>query len=454
MSIDKKYNNALDYLYSFIDYSLTRSFRYSPEKFDLKRMEELLERLDHPHNKYEIIHIAGTKGKGSTSAFIESILRNSGYKTGLYTSPHLEEFTERIRVCGEEIPKATFIKLVDIIRPIAEDIKTITTFELTTALGFLYFAEKGVDFAVVEVGMGGRLDATNVVTPLVSVITRISYDHTNILGKTIDAIASEKGGIIKNNIPTVIAPQKSLASKVLKKIAEEKNSPVTQVGEDYRFSTYEKTLDHQKIQFWCKADQPKMNIYLSDKGKNEWQPFQVKVPLLGYHQGVNAATAYATIRKIVSMGFEIEMGSILDGFSKTVWPGRFEVLRKIPPVIIDSAHNPESALMLRLTIEDYLEKLPIIFIFGASEDKDIHGMLEHILPRVDEIVVTESAHPRMKKAGEIMDVVHEFGRKATCIPNIEKALKYSLEKAENEKAIIVGGSIFVAAAIKALWQKH
>lgn len=452
MNIEEKYQQSLDYLYSYIDYSLTRSFRYSPEKFDLKRMEILLEKLGNPHEKYKIIHIAGTKGKGSTAAFIETILRTAGYKTGLYTSPHMIDFRERIRLCGEKVPKREFVGLVEKIKPIAENIERITTFELTTAIGFLFFANMNVDVAVVEVGMGGRLDATNVVTPLVSVITQISYDHTDILGKTLNAIAHEKGGIIKNNIPTVLAPQKELAYEELINITKIRNSSVTNVGDDYRFSSYKRSLDCQIINLWSVKDQLKMNAFLTDPQKSNWKPIQAKLPLLGYHQIVNAATAYSAIQVIRKFAIQVTDRDILEGFNNTSWPGRFEVIKKDPPLIIDSAHNPESALMLRLTIEDYLKVVPAILLFGASEDKDVHGMLEYLIPRMDEIVVTESTHPRMMKAQEVYKICQQLGGKAKCLPHIEDAYDYCREKAGNEKAIIVGGSIFVAAAMKELWE--
>ena len=459
MDIDEQYQKSLDYLYSYIDYSLTRSFRYSPEKFDLNRMKELLHRLGNPHNKYKVIHIAGTKGKGSTAAFIESILRMAGYKTGLYTSPHMNEFVERIQVNREFISKEQLVYLVEKIKHFAEEIERITTFELTTALGFLYFAEMNVDVAIVEVGMGGRLDATNLVTPLVSIITQISYDHTSILGNTLNSIAREKGGIIKEEIPTIIAPQKELALKELVNIAEERKSKISLVGENYRYSIVDHNLEKQNICLWNANEQELMNTYIENgrmekKVENAWRPLQIEISLLGYHQAINAATAYAAIQVCRNCGIKVSNEDIINGFRNTFWPGRFELISKSPLIIIDSAHNPESALMLRLAIEDYLGDMQVTLLFGASEDKDVYGMLEYLITRIDEIVISESTHPRVMKTENILNIVQKFGIKANCFEEIKDAYKYIYKKASDNHAIVVAGSIFMAAAIRELWDKH
>ncbi len=218
MSIEEKYQEQLDYLYSFIDFSLTKNLRYSEEKFNLNRMVKFMDFLKNPHRNYPVIHVAGSKGKGSTSALINSALIASGYRVGFYTSPHLHDFCERIRVNNQSISHEEFNFLVDELRPTIEQVDGISTFEISTAMAFLYFAQQNVDFAVIEVGLGGRLDATNVVTPLVSVITSLSLDHVAVLGDTLSKIAMEKGGIIKHGRPVVIAPQKDEAKKVLKRL--------------------------------------------------------------------------------------------------------------------------------------------------------------------------------------------------------------------------------------------
>ncbi|MEE8567454.1 MAG: Mur ligase family protein, partial [Anaerolineales bacterium] len=217
--IDQRYQEALDYLYSFIDYSVERTYRYSADTFDLNRVRDLFQVVGNPQDQYNSVHIAGTKGKGSVSAMIASVLRAAGYRTGLYTSPHLQHFTERIRVDGQEIPKSEVVRLVEILKPHIEAIQHLTVYEIITALGFLHFAEQEVECAVVEVGLGGRLDATNVLNPLVSVITSLSYDHMHLLGDSLSDIAREKAGIIKPGVPVISAPQQFEAERVVEQVA-------------------------------------------------------------------------------------------------------------------------------------------------------------------------------------------------------------------------------------------
>lgn len=453
MNIEIEYQSALNYLYSFVDYSLTRAFRYSPEKFDLGRMASLLEMLDHPERKYPVIHLAGTKGKGSTAAMIASALRASGYKTGFYTSPHLQDFTERIQVNGQTISPASIVRLVERLKPYAEQIRQITTFELTTALAFDYFAEQQVEVAVVEVGLGGRLDATNLVDPIVSVITSISYDHMAVLGNTLSKIAFEKGGIIKPGKPVVLAPQKEEALRVLEQIARERKSPVVKVGDDYRFAPLVHSLEGQSLWIWKADEQSNMDLYIEGENTYGWQPVEIFIPLLGLHQVENAATAYAALRVAIEQGLHIQETDIYEGFRQVFWPGRFEVMRRDPPLIVDSAHNRDSALKLRIAIDDYLGGWPVFLVFGASEDKDIEGMFAELLPRVDRLIVTESFHPRAIKAEKLVELAHRFGRSAQKVLPIESALEKALELAGSQNAVVVAGSLFVAAAARETWQR-
>ena len=241
------YNKALDYLYSFVDYSLKHTSELIKAEFNLERMFELMATLGNPQDSYPILHVAGTKGKGSVAAMAASALHAAGYRAGLYISPHLQDFCERIQVNGEPIPHSDLAALVEEIKPAVARLPFITTFELTTALGFLYFAQRGVDAAVIEVGLGGRLDATNIVTPLVSVITSLSYDHMAVLGNTLTQIAGEKAGIIKEGVPVVSSPQKDEALAVLEKVAAERNAPLTLVGRDVTFEASEHSLDGQSL---------------------------------------------------------------------------------------------------------------------------------------------------------------------------------------------------------------
>lgn len=446
--LEKAYNDALDYLYSFIDYSLKRNFRNAAEKFDLDRMRQFMANLGNPHQDYGIIHVAGTKGKGSVSSFCASVLTAQGYKTGLYTSPHMVDFTERIRIDGEMISKAELVELTNILKPIAEIVPDITTFELTTALAFLYFSQQNVDYAVFEVGLGGRLDATNIVDPIVSVITSISYDHVQILGNTLSEIAGEKGGIIKPNTPVVVAPQKEEARLKLERIAREKNAPIIQVGRDYLYAADSHSLDGQHFLVWTPEEQPLVDEFIESAGRNIWSPIRLKIPLIGFHQVENAATAFAALKTVEKFGVDLSQKAYQEGFSQVDWPGRLELLRRHPPVVIDSAHNRYSALRLRQAMDDYFPGLPILLVFGASEDKDIEGMFQELLPRVRRVITTQTTHPRAIDAHKLVELAHRSGRSAQAIVPIEDAFQVALEEAGDESVVLITGSIFVAAAAR------
>lgn len=448
--IKEQYQEALDFLYSFIDYSLKRNFRNAPEKFDLNRMCKFMTYLGDPQKDYGIIHVAGTKGKGSVSSYCANILKEEGYLTGLYTSPHMVEFTERIQVNGKKIPKADLVEVVEQIKPVTEKVPEITTFELTTALAFLYFSQKHVDYAVFEVGLGGRLDATNIVTPVVSVITSISYDHTQILGNTLSEIAGEKGGIIKPHIPVVVAPQKEEARHRLEEIAQERHAPLIQVGRDYLYAADSHSLDGQTFLMWTPDEQPMVDKFIESAGRDIWSPIRFRIPLLGFHQVENAATAYAALKTAEKYGVAISQRAYQRGFADVDWPGRMEILQQHPPVVIDSAHNRYSALRLRQAMDDYFPGLPVLLVFGASEDKDIEGMFQELLPRVWRVIATQSIHPRAIEAEKLVEIIHRFGRSARAITRIEDALAAALNEAGEESVILVTGSIFVAAAARKL----
>ncbi|MDD5368579.1 MAG: bifunctional folylpolyglutamate synthase/dihydrofolate synthase [Anaerolineaceae bacterium] len=445
------YQQALDYLYSFVDYSLTRSFRFTPEKFDLGRMVELMARLGNPQDRYPILHVAGTKGKGSVAALCASVLRTAGYQVGLYTSPHLQDYTERIQLNGQPIPHADLVRLVDELRPHVDVIEKLTTFELTTALAFLYFSRKGVTAAVVEVGLGGRLDATNIITPCVSVITTLSYDHMNVLGDTLTKIATEKTGIIKPNRPVVSAPQQGEALRIINQAADDQKSQLILVGRDWLFSPVRHTLDGQTLLVWPASEQEEMNAYIEFEKRTDYQPKRLNIPLLGYHQVENAATAYAALQAARSEGFVISENQIIDGFNQVKWPARFEVLRRDPPVVVDSAHNPDSALKLRLALEDYFHGLPVILVFGASEDKDVRGMFQNLLPRIRQVIATQSIHPRALEAEKIVELAHQFGVPAQAVLPLELALQNALALAGKDAAVVATGSLFVAAGTRHAW---
>lgn len=451
MDVDEKYEESLDFLYSFIDYSLKRNFRYSAEKFNLARMRDLMRLLADPHKDYKIIHIAGTKGKGSVSAMCASVLAAQGYKVGMYTSPHMVDFTERIQINGQRISKADLVAIVDMFRSLTEKVPEITTFELTTSMAFVYFSQSDVDYAVMEVGLGGRLDATNIVDPLISVITSISYDHVNILGNTLSEIAGEKGGIIKPSTPVVIAPQKAEARLRLEEIAHNNNAPIIQLGRDYLFAADQHSLEGQTLLVWTPDEQPLVDEFIESAGRDTWSPVRLKVPLLGFHQVENAATAYATLKTMEKYGVDISQRAYREGFAAVQWPGRMEILRYHPTLVIDSAHNRYSALKLRQAMDDYFPGLPIVLVFGASEDKDIEGMFEELLPRVWRVITTQSNHPRSMDADKLVEIAHRFGRPARVIMPFEDALAAALDEAGEESVVLVTGSIFVAAAARAIY---
>jgi dihydrofolate synthase/folylpolyglutamate synthase len=453
MEIDRKYQETLDYLYSYIDYSLQKTFRYSPEKFDLGRMRDFMAVLGNPQNEYRILHVAGTKGKGSVSALCASAIQESGVKVGLYTSPHLQDYAERIQVDGAPIPHAELIALVEEIKPQIAESPEITTFEITTALAFLYFARCEVDTAVMEVGLGGRLDATNVCTPEVTVITSISYDHTYLLGETLAEIAGEKAGIIKSGIPVVVSPQEEEALQVIKSIAAKWEAPLIQVGVDYLYQQLDKSLEGQRLQVWRKSDQTRMDRY-SPGSDLDWEPVQLTIPLLGIHQLENAATAYTALQVGREKGVEISDQGIRNGFQNVQWPARFEILRQDQPMIIDSAHNRDSAHKLRIVLEDYYPGVPVILVFGASEDKDIRGMYTELQPRVRQIVATKSTHPRATDPEKLTEIARGMDLMAVSTNSVEEALDEAELLADGEAIILVTGSIFVAAAARSAWQER
>ncbi len=319
------YQTALDYLYSFVDYSRERSDRYSAEAFDLGRMADLLARLSEPHLRYPTLHIAGTKGKGSVAALMASCLAHAGYRTGLYTSPHLVDFTERIRINGSPIPPADVAGLTSDLAAHAAGVPGLTTFELVTALGFMYFAHQQVEAAVIEVGLGGRLDATNLVQPLVTAITSISFDHTHLLGNTLGAIAGEKAGILKPGVPLVVAPQPEEARRVILVRAAEVGAPVTEIGVDWIVEPEAQDVSGQSLR-----------LYRTGDGRS---PVRLRMPLLGRHQLDNAAVAYAALDLAGDRGLPLSDRALREGFSEVDWPGRFQILRHDPSLVVDAAHN-------------------------------------------------------------------------------------------------------------------
>ena len=436
--MNKPYENALDYLYSFVNYSFKHSSELAKAEFNLDRMRDLMRLLGDPQNDYPIIHIAGSKGKGSTAAFTASALRAANYKVGLYTSPHLQDFTERMQVNGIPISQDEFSVLVEEMKPFVAQVPFITTFELATALGFLCFSRQNVTVAVIEVGLGGRLDATNIITPLVSVITSISLEHTAVLGDTLTLIAREKAGIVKPEHPFVASPQDPEVVSVFDLVAEEHDLPLTLVGRDILYKVKKKSIDGQMLEVWMRNG-PKMKL---------------SIPLLGEHQVENAVTAYAALLVARKEGLVFNAGQLKQGFADTEWHGRFEIWREKPPIVLDSAHNPDSFAKLRQTLDEYFPDEKIVLIFGVSEDKEVAEMLIELAPRLEKVILTRAEHPRAVRAEEMLTIAEQVGVRAEAIEPVEEAVARALEIADEQQSLLLSaGSIFVTAAVRAVLGK-
>ena len=436
------YPGAIAYLHSLTDYEKIRIERYTADTLDLSRVERILVEIGAPQEQYPVAHIAGTKGKGSTAAMIEACLRRAGYRTGFYISPHLHTFRERIQVNGENITRNDVVALVEEIQPLLEKVPDITTFEAITALGFLYFARMGVEIAVVEVGLGGRLDATNVVTPVVSVITSLSLDHTYLLGDTLADIAYEKAGIIKPGVPIVSAPQKQSAAEVIQRISADRDAPLIQVGSDWQITPGAADIDGQLVTVRSQAPGG------SGLAGEYW------IPLLGRHQLENVGNAIAALDVLRQQGWSISPDAVRSGLSAVRWPGRLEVLNHDPLVIVDCAHNPYSVQVLTQALEEWFPDQRWVLVFGASADKDIEGMLSTLLPKTVYNIVTRSDHPRAAAPSELADTVARLGNGAEICVSVPKALKRGLELVEPGIGLLITGSIFIVADAREDWTHY
>ena len=423
------YHEAISYILSFTDYEKLPAALYTAANFDLRRMEELLKRLGNPHLASTAIHIAGTKGKGSTAAMIASALSAAGYRSGLYTSPHLHTFRERIAVDGETIAEEEFSALVERLRPEVDEVNRhrnygeITTFEILTALAFAYFSGQGVDFQVLEVGLGGRLDATNVVMPRIAVITSLSLDHAEVLGDSLAKIAGEKAGIIKSGAVVVSAPQPDEAAEVIRAVCKKNGACLIEVGREI---TWEKLTSDVAGQ--------------SFKVRGKRGSYQLAIPLIGRHQLENAAIAVAALEAL-AIGSE----DIARGLARVRWPGRLEILRDKPLFLVDGAHNADSARRLREAIGEYLNFGRLILIAGASSDKDIAGMLGELAPVSSLVIVTRSRHPRALEPALILDELERQGVKGELEESVSSAAERALAIAGPDDLICAMGSLFVAA---------
>jgi len=426
------YQEALDYIYSYIDYEQVPRLRYNSANYDLRRMDELLARLGNPHLKARSVHIAGTNGKGSVAAMVASALSVSGYTTGLYTSPHLSFLNERIKVDGGLISNEELVVLVERLRPEVEAVDRkatygrMTTFEFLTALAFAHFEQKGVDFQVLEVGLGGRLDATNVINPEVCIITSIGLDHMDVLGDTLAEIAAEKAGIIKPGSVVVTSAQLDEVAEVIEGTSESCGAQLIRVGSDVTWRGLGFDFNQQRLRV-----------------EGRLASYELSIPLLGHHQLENAATAVAALEVLAGKGFDISRECIIDGLGRVSWPGRLQILSHHPLVVVDGAHNIDSARRLKQSIEQYFDFDRAILVIGASCDKDIVGIVSELFPLFDRVIVTRSRHPRAMATVPLVAEFARHGVKAQVVEDVPSALSQALALAGDRDLLCVAGSLFV-----------
>jgi dihydrofolate synthase / folylpolyglutamate synthase len=426
------YQESLDYIYT--------AKQAGAIKHGLVNILELLQRLGNPETSFQSVHVAGTNGKGSTCAFIESIMRKAGYKTGLFTSPYLERFTERIRIGETEIPQQDFAAIATRVRAASDSmvhdgLPLPTFFELVTACSFIYFSENKVDLAIIETGLGGRTDATNVLKPLVCAITTIGIDHSHTLGDTLEQISQEKAGIIKPNIPCVLSSaNEPSAIEVVRKTAERIGSALI-VGSESDVESVSDSLNGQIFNF-----------------SEDDHAFEgLEIGLLGRYQLANAATAVLTAIELSKQGFRLTESIIREGLRQTRWPGRLELLSQNPMVLIDGAHNPQGAQALAENAKRYLKGMPICLVMGAMADKDAEHMIHHFAAFATKVIVT--APPtygrQQHTAEELTGWFSAYQTPATVCPDWQQALDEALKSG---MAVVIAGSLYLAGAARTWFQ--
>ena len=436
------YAKALRFLASLNDFERLRIVRYNSQNFDLERMRTLLKRLGNPQDQFKSVHVAGTKGKGSTCAMIASMLQACGYRVGLYTSPHLVDVRERIQVDGQMVSQAEFARLVKQAEPIVERIKPRPTyFDVLTAVAFKHFADEGVEVAVIETGLGGRLDSTNVIKPEVTAITSISKDHMAQLGHTVAKIAEEKGGIFKPGVPAISVQQDPEADVVLKRVAEKAGTTLDVTGQtiefSYRFESSRMQGPHNRV---CLS---------TPNSKFE----HLAVPLLGEHQAINCGLALSVIDRLKSRGFSnINDTKAMEGLAKTALPGRMEMLSQTPRVVADGAHNAASLDAMLRAIGQHIPYDSMVIIFGCCADKDVPGMLERIAAGADKVIFTRVNNIRSSDPNELAAVYTEqYGKMAQVAPTLEDALSIANRAVTKEDLICISGSFYLVGEAKKLF---
>ncbi|MFT8350326.1 bifunctional folylpolyglutamate synthase/dihydrofolate synthase [Clostridium saccharoperbutylacetonicum] len=423
------YEEAMNYITSVgrfgSNYGLERTFR-------------ILELLGSPHKKLKLIHITGTNGKGSTTAMVTKILRGAGYKVGMYTSPYLEEFEERIQINGENINKDRLVDLLEKVKVVIEKVveegyKHPTEFEIITALMFLHFYDEKVDYAVIEVGLGGRLDSTNVIVPKVSVITSISLDHVNILGDSLQAIAKEKAGIIKENVPLILYPQEKEVEEVILKVAEEKKSKVYLVKkEDSRLLNINNDELYQEVQV-----------------KSNKNTYSVKLPLLGEHQILNLSVALNVIETLYGIENIIINRELIEKSLEDVkWIGRLEVLGKNPAIVIDGAHNIDGIKALRRNVEKYFKYNKLYLLLGILADKQVKEMVKEITPIAEKVYALTPHSERAELSEDLKKEILEFNPNVVSLESYEEAFFSAVNEAEKDDLILISGSLYMVGDMR------
>lgn len=427
------YSDALNTLYGFINYELKRQDQLPPEALNLERPRQLAALMGNPENRYPIIHVAGTKGKGSVCAMCVAMLQAAGYQVGLYSSPHMQDFRERFQINGRLISQEHMTQLVFDLNPIFSQVKGLSWFEATTALAFEYFAREKVDIAVIEVGLGGTLDSTNIVNPIVSLITSLSFDHTAVLGNTIAAIAGEKAGIIKSGIPVVSAPQPADGQAVIERVAAEKQAPLTLIGRDWPLEIHAPSLDGQTFETRV-GDTPK----------------SYSTNLIGQHQAINATVALAAMPPIEKAGLLVPEAARSTGLQQVRWAGRLEIVHHNPTVIVDAAHNRASARYLAESLSQLFVARPLILVFGAKGDKDITGMMEELAPIVDSLIVTQAVDARAENPDQIVAKAQQVRAdlSISVVPTVADALQQGIQLAGSKGVVCAAGSLYIVGEVR------
>lgn len=417
-----------------MDYEALLQELYRLERFGIKlgldTITELLGRMGNPHRRFKAVHVTGTNGKGSVCAYVASVLRKAGHRVGLYTSPHLVRFTERIVVDGREIPDADVARIYDEMRPAIErtaagsKVKHPTFFEVATAMAFQYFAERRIDIGVIEVGMGGRYDATNVVTPLAAVLTRIGLEHTEQLGKTEERIAREKSGIIKPGCRVVTVDQPTLP--VIEARAHGLGCPLTVIGRNVRY---------ERLGF----DRHGQRVRVMDGGSME-----IQIPLLGAYQPENAALAYAAVREVSRMGIAVPDEAIAAGFRETVWRGRLQIVRDRPTVIVDGTHNAPGVPALAASLRELFPDSRPVFVLGILDDKDLRPFADHLGPMASRLVASKPDTHRAHPPGAIGKAFSGHVADPLIVPKVSEAVDRAIALAGPEGVVVVTGSIYTA----------